>query len=53
MINVPVLLIAYNRPDTARQVLERIREACPSRFYFAVDGPKDAVGGVKYQRPER
>ena len=47
MINVPVLLIAYNRPDTARQVLERIREACPSRFYFAVDGPKDAVGGGK------
>ena len=45
MINVPVLLIAYNRPDTAKQVLERIRVARPARFYFAVDGPKDPSWG--------
>lgn len=44
MINVPVLLIAYNRPDTALQVFEQIRKARPAKFYFAVDGPKDASG---------
>lgn len=36
-MNTPVLLIAFNRPDTTRQVFNAIRNAQPSRLYFAVD----------------
>ena len=36
----PVLLIAFNRPDTAARVFEAIRAARPARFFFACDGPR-------------
>ena len=39
--NASVLLIAFNRPDNAKAVLEQIRKAEPSKFYFAVDGPRE------------
>ena len=39
-LEIPVLLIAFNRPDNARAVLERIREAKPRSLYMAVDGPR-------------
>lgn len=39
-LETPVLLIAFNRPDNARAVLERIKEAKPSSLYMAVDGPR-------------
>lgn len=35
-----VLLIVFNRPDNARQVFNRIRDAKPKRFYIAADGPR-------------
>jgi hypothetical protein len=34
----PVLLILYNRLDTALQVLDKIRLVQPSRLYIAADG---------------
>lgn len=36
----PVLLIAFNRPDNARQVLEAIQVAGVSRLYVSLDGPR-------------
>jgi hypothetical protein len=36
----PVLILAFNRPDTTRRVLEAVRAARPSRLYLAVDGPR-------------
>jgi len=37
-ITAPVLLIAFNRPDTTIEVFKKIREAKPSKLYIAVDG---------------
>ncbi len=37
----PVLLIAFNRPDNARQVLEAIQAAGVSRLYVSLDGARD------------
>ncbi|SHJ59074.1 hypothetical protein SAMN02745146_3458 [Hymenobacter daecheongensis DSM 21074] len=36
----PVLLIVFNRPQSARQVLAAIRQARPTRLYVAADGPR-------------
>jgi len=35
-----ILLLAFNRPDTTRQVFEAIRKARPPRLYVAADGPR-------------
>ena len=35
----PVLLIAYRRPDTTKQVIDAIRVAAPERMFVACDGP--------------
>lgn len=35
-----VLLLAFNRPDTTRLVLERIRQARPPRLYVACDAAR-------------
>ncbi|HUF21872.1 MAG TPA: glycosyltransferase family 2 protein [Burkholderiales bacterium] len=37
----PVLLLAFNRPDTTAQVLDAIRAGRPRQLFFAVDGPRD------------
>lgn len=39
-----VLLLAFNRPDTTRRVLDSVRAVQPRRFFFAVDGPRDRPG---------
>ena len=39
-ITTPVLLIAFNRPDTTEKVFQKIREAQPSKLYVAIDGPR-------------
>jgi hypothetical protein len=41
----PVLLLAFNRPDTTQRVLSAVRTARPSRLYFAVDGPREGRPG--------
>jgi hypothetical protein len=43
----PILLIAFNRPDTTRRVFEAIRWARPSRLYVAVDGWREDKPGEK------
>ena len=40
-IMAPVLLIAFNRPDTTLKVFEQIKKVCPPHLYIAVDGPRN------------
>jgi GR25 family glycosyltransferase involved in LPS biosynthesis len=44
-ITVPVLLVAFNRPDTTRTVFQKIREAKPQKLYVTVDGPREEKDG--------
>lgn len=36
----PVLVLAFNRPDTTQRVLESLRAARPREVFFAVDGAR-------------
>jgi len=40
LTNTPVLLIAFNRPDTTRQVLGRTIDANVRELFIAADGPR-------------
>lgn len=40
MIEAPVLLIGFNRPDNLRVVFNQIRKYRPKRLYVAIDGPR-------------
>ena len=37
--SIPLLLIAWRRPHTLRQVIDSIRPVAPTRLYVACDGP--------------
>jgi len=45
IITKPVLLIAFNRPDTTKKVFQKIREAKPEKLYIAVDGARLVKNG--------
>ena len=38
-MHTPILLIAWRRPHTLRQVIDAIRPVAPTRLYVACDGP--------------
>lgn len=40
IITAPVLLVAFNRPETTIQVFEHIRKSRPVKLYIALDGPR-------------
>lgn len=40
-ITAPVLLIAFNRPDTTIITFESIRKVKPQKLYIAIDGPRN------------
>lgn len=40
LIDIPVLLIFFSRPNTFKEVFEKIREARPSQLFLACDGPR-------------
>jgi hypothetical protein len=44
---VPVLVLAFNRPDTTRRVLESLEAVRPAVLYFAVDGPREGRAGER------
>ncbi len=52
MTQAPVLLLAFNRLDTTRQVFARIAQYRPSRLYLACDGPRRHVQGEE-EKTER
>jgi len=39
-MNLPILFIIFNRPDTTEKVFQVIREAKPTRLYISADGPR-------------
>jgi hypothetical protein len=39
-VNEAVLVMAFNRPDHLRTLLDRLRTVEPSRVYVAIDGPR-------------
>jgi hypothetical protein len=43
--DVPVLLVAFNRPHRLSALLDRLRAVAPARVYLAVDGPRRDVAG--------
>ena len=45
----PVLVLAFNRPDTTRRVIESLRPVGPAQLFFAVDGPRAGRGGENEQ----
>ena len=44
-MKVPVLILAFNRPDHVRKAMEAVRTYQPSRLYLACDGPRDSKEG--------
>jgi hypothetical protein len=47
LIDVPVLLIFFSRPDTFKKVFEKVKEARPTKLFLACDGPRDEKPGEK------
>lgn len=41
--NIPILIIAFNRPDISKQTFEVIRRLKPAYLYVAIDGARDNV----------
>jgi hypothetical protein len=39
-LNIPILFIVFNRPESTAEVFEAIRKAKPPRLYVAADGPR-------------
>lgn len=44
-VREPVLVMAFNRPDHLRRLIDRLRDVQPERIFLAVDGPRDHVPG--------
>lgn len=42
--SVPILLIVFNRTDTANQILDQLRIIKPQKLYFAADAPRQEKG---------
>lgn len=42
VLNAPVLLVIFNRPETTQRVFEQIARIKPKRLYVAADGPRSA-----------
>ena len=38
--NLPVLIIAFNRLEITRSLIESLREIAPSQLFYSLDGPK-------------
>ncbi len=44
-VNEPVLLVAFNRPDLLKGLIDALREVKPRSVYLAVDGARDGRPG--------
>ncbi len=40
MVNVPVLILFFNRPDALKSVFEQVRKAQPTTLFLYQDGPR-------------
>ncbi|GAB4015110.1 nucleotide-diphospho-sugar transferase [Spirosoma koreense] len=41
--DVPILFVMFNRPEHARQVMNRIRQIQPAQLFIAIDGPRTGI----------
>jgi hypothetical protein len=44
-LDVPILLLVFNRPEITRRVFQHIRSQRPTRLYIAADGPRPDRNG--------
>ena len=44
-VTEPVLVMAFNRPDHLKVLLQRLREVQPERLFVAIDGPRASRPG--------
>ena len=42
---IPILILAYNRPDLVARVMQVVQIYRPSRLYLACDGPRPQKDG--------
>ena len=47
LFEVPVLMIAFNRPDTTREVFKVVKKVKPKKLFVAIDGPRS---GNRYDK---
>ena len=40
LVDIPVLILFFNRPNQLGQVFAEVRKACPSRLFLYQDGPR-------------
>jgi archaellum component FlaF (FlaF/FlaG flagellin family) len=52
IIQSPILIIAFNRPEVTRETFKYIEAAKPSILYIAVDGSRENVEGEKQKVDE-
>lgn len=50
MLNTPVALIIFNRPDLTKTVFQKIREAKPKTLLVIADGPRNPEESVKCEQ---
>lgn len=43
MINTPILLVIFNRPDKVKQLIDSLRKVKPTIVYVSADGPRKNV----------
>jgi hypothetical protein len=43
MLEIPILFLIYNRPNTTAKVFERIRQIKPKQLFVAADGSRDSI----------
>jgi hypothetical protein len=48
-VTEPILVIAFNRPDHLKVLIDRLREVQPTRIYLAVDGPREGNEAEKHK----
>lgn len=49
-LEVPVLIIAFNRPDLTQRVFDEVRKAQPPQLFFAANHPETPEDQVKSQQ---
>lgn len=53
-LDIPVLMLVFNRPEETKKVFEAVRLARPSRLYVAADGPRvNRTGDAELSRQTR
>ena len=46
-VRTPILLLAFNRPDTTEKVFSAIRKVKPKKLFISVDGPRNDFEKIK------